>query len=187
MLFPEKLKKNLPANLDALVRVDSKMNVSKSQTDKYRCTTTIYIIHSLHLFCVLFHSQQASQELTEVLNQLWHLDTNRLRPGTDYIISLQVRTTNHAVTSSLQCKTLGHPCNTHNPHLDHWLYKEGDKGSGAEKWGQCLKSAVSSKDQQGAESLVAEKNNNKKMSEGMDPHLHLDRRELVFYVLDLRF
>ncbi|KAM6918183.1 uridylate-specific endoribonuclease C-like [Xenentodon cancila] len=33
--------------------------------------------------------QQASQELTEVLNQLWCLDTNRLKPGTDYIISLQ--------------------------------------------------------------------------------------------------
>ncbi|KAI3374765.1 hypothetical protein L3Q82_021322 [Scortum barcoo] len=36
-------------------------------------------------------SQQANQELTEVLNQLWRLDTNRLRPGTDYIISLQGR------------------------------------------------------------------------------------------------
>ncbi|XP_037642228.1 poly(U)-specific endoribonuclease-C [Sebastes umbrosus] len=35
--------------------------------------------------------QEADQELTEVLNQLWHLDTNRLRPGTDYIISLQGR------------------------------------------------------------------------------------------------
>ncbi|XP_034008706.1 poly(U)-specific endoribonuclease-C-like [Trematomus bernacchii] len=34
-------------------------------------------------------SQQADRELTEVLNQLWILDTNRLRPGTDYIISLQ--------------------------------------------------------------------------------------------------
>lgn len=39
---------------------------------------------------VPFHSQQASQELTEVFNQLWRLDSNRLRPGTDYIISLQV-------------------------------------------------------------------------------------------------
>eukprot|EP00064_Thunnus_orientalis_P023309 superscaffoldBa00008674_g23545 len=36
-------------------------------------------------------SQGANQELTEVLNQLWRLDTNRLRPGTDYIISLQGR------------------------------------------------------------------------------------------------
>ncbi|XP_029971338.1 poly(U)-specific endoribonuclease-C [Salarias fasciatus] len=36
-------------------------------------------------------SQQADQELTEVLNQLWRLDTNRLKPGTDYIISLQGR------------------------------------------------------------------------------------------------
>ncbi|KAM9322411.1 uridylate-specific endoribonuclease C-like [Pholidichthys leucotaenia] len=35
--------------------------------------------------------QQANQELTEVLNQLWRLDTNRLRPGADYIISLQRR------------------------------------------------------------------------------------------------
>ncbi|XP_034412203.1 poly(U)-specific endoribonuclease-C-like isoform X1 [Cyclopterus lumpus] len=34
-------------------------------------------------------SQQANQELTEVLNQLWRLDTNRLKPETDYIISLQ--------------------------------------------------------------------------------------------------
>nr|XP_020446964.1 poly(U)-specific endoribonuclease-C-like [Monopterus albus] len=32
---------------------------------------------------------KANQELTEVLNQLWCLDTNRLRPGSDYIISLQ--------------------------------------------------------------------------------------------------
>lgn len=36
-------------------------------------------------------SQGANQELTEVLNQLWRLDTNRLRPGTDYVISLQGR------------------------------------------------------------------------------------------------
>ncbi|KAM9789692.1 uridylate-specific endoribonuclease C-like [Neosynchiropus ocellatus] len=34
-------------------------------------------------------SQQASQELAEVLNDLWRLDTNRLKPGRDYIISLQ--------------------------------------------------------------------------------------------------
>lgn len=47
---------------------------------------------------VPFHSQQASQELTEVFNQLWHLDTNRLRPGTDYIISLQVSA--HNLSSS---------------------------------------------------------------------------------------
>ncbi|XP_061587014.1 uridylate-specific endoribonuclease C-like [Cololabis saira] len=33
--------------------------------------------------------QQASQELSELLNQLWHLDTNRLKPGTDYSISPQ--------------------------------------------------------------------------------------------------
>uniref|UniRef100_A0A665XB00 Uridylate-specific endoribonuclease n=1 Tax=Echeneis naucrates TaxID=173247 RepID=A0A665XB00_ECHNA len=35
--------------------------------------------------------QTADQELTQVLNQLWQLDTNRLTPGTDYIISLQGR------------------------------------------------------------------------------------------------
>lgn len=34
-------------------------------------------------------SQQADQELTKVLNQLWHQDKNRLKPGTDYKISLQ--------------------------------------------------------------------------------------------------
>ncbi|CAG07114.1 unnamed protein product [Tetraodon nigroviridis] len=34
-------------------------------------------------------SQQASKELTEALNQIWSLDANRLRPGTDYVISLQ--------------------------------------------------------------------------------------------------
>ncbi|XP_038575160.1 poly(U)-specific endoribonuclease-C-like [Micropterus salmoides] len=36
-------------------------------------------------------SQQTNKELTEVFNQIWCLDTNRLRPGTDYIISLQGR------------------------------------------------------------------------------------------------
>ncbi|XP_029308556.1 poly(U)-specific endoribonuclease-C-like [Cottoperca gobio] len=36
-------------------------------------------------------SQQANEELTQLLNELWCLDTNRLRPGTDYIISLQGR------------------------------------------------------------------------------------------------
>ncbi|KAK9538796.1 hypothetical protein VZT92_003945 [Zoarces viviparus] len=36
-------------------------------------------------------SQEANEELTEVLNQLWRLDTNRLKPETDYIISLQGR------------------------------------------------------------------------------------------------
>ncbi|KAG7526441.1 poly(U)-specific endoribonuclease-C-like [Solea senegalensis] len=35
--------------------------------------------------------RQADQELTEVLNQLWHLDRNRLTPGSDYIISPQGR------------------------------------------------------------------------------------------------
>lgn len=40
---------------------------------------------------ILSSSQQASKELTEVLNQIWSLDANRLRPGTDYVISLQVR------------------------------------------------------------------------------------------------
>ncbi|XP_067331719.1 poly(U)-specific endoribonuclease-C-like isoform X2 [Channa argus] len=34
-------------------------------------------------------NQHANPELTEVLNQLWRLDTNRLKPGTDYKISLQ--------------------------------------------------------------------------------------------------
>uniref|UniRef100_A0A8C6TTM6 Uridylate-specific endoribonuclease n=1 Tax=Neogobius melanostomus TaxID=47308 RepID=A0A8C6TTM6_9GOBI len=35
-------------------------------------------------------SQNSSQEeLTEVFNQLWRLDVNRLKPGTDYIISPQ--------------------------------------------------------------------------------------------------
>lgn len=43
------------------------------------------------LFSVLSDSQQTSKELTDILNQLWSLDTNRLKPGTDYIISLQVR------------------------------------------------------------------------------------------------
>ncbi|KAK7944866.1 hypothetical protein WMY93_000594 [Mugilogobius chulae] len=36
-------------------------------------------------------SQAASEELTDVLNELWRLDTNRLKPGTDYSISLQGR------------------------------------------------------------------------------------------------
>ncbi|MEQ2284047.1 hypothetical protein AMECASPLE_017593 [Ameca splendens] len=35
------------------------------------------------------NSRQANRELTEVLNQLWDLDSNRLKPGTDYRISLQ--------------------------------------------------------------------------------------------------
>ncbi|KAK6311238.1 hypothetical protein J4Q44_G00192930 [Coregonus suidteri] len=34
-------------------------------------------------------SQGVNQELSEVLNQLWSRDTNRLKPGTDYTISLQ--------------------------------------------------------------------------------------------------
>ncbi|XP_060901141.1 poly(U)-specific endoribonuclease-C-like [Labrus mixtus] len=36
-------------------------------------------------------SQKADGELTEVLNQLWRLDTNRFKPGSDYIINLQGR------------------------------------------------------------------------------------------------
>uniref|UniRef100_A0A3Q0T1Z9 Uridylate-specific endoribonuclease n=1 Tax=Amphilophus citrinellus TaxID=61819 RepID=A0A3Q0T1Z9_AMPCI len=39
--------------------------------------------------CLFFYSQQADQELTKVLNQLWRQDKNRLKPGTDYKISLQ--------------------------------------------------------------------------------------------------
>ncbi|XP_017266459.1 poly(U)-specific endoribonuclease-C [Kryptolebias marmoratus] len=37
------------------------------------------------------NGRQADKELTEVLNQLWLLDTNRLQPGKDYRISLQGR------------------------------------------------------------------------------------------------
>ncbi|XP_072296776.1 uridylate-specific endoribonuclease C, partial [Eucyclogobius newberryi] len=40
---------------------------------------------------VLPPRENASEELTDVLNELWHLDTNRLKPGTDYIISPQGR------------------------------------------------------------------------------------------------
>ncbi|XP_034039751.1 poly(U)-specific endoribonuclease-C-like isoform X2 [Thalassophryne amazonica] len=36
-------------------------------------------------------SKGATQDLAEILNELWNLDTNRLKPGTDYIISLQGR------------------------------------------------------------------------------------------------
>lgn len=35
------------------------------------------------------YSQDLNQELSEVFNQLWKLDTNRLRPGADYKINLQ--------------------------------------------------------------------------------------------------
>ncbi|KAM3865931.1 uridylate-specific endoribonuclease C-like [Diretmus argenteus] len=34
-------------------------------------------------------SHGVNEELSEVLNQLWSLDTNRLKPGTDYIINPQ--------------------------------------------------------------------------------------------------
>lgn len=59
-----------------------------------------YLIH-LGSSSLPFHSQQASEELTEVLNQLWLLDTNRQKPGTDYIISLQVSTS--CLTALLPC------------------------------------------------------------------------------------
>ncbi|KAM9792034.1 poly(U)-specific endoribonuclease-A-like isoform 1-T1 [Syngnathus typhle] len=36
-------------------------------------------------------SHVANQELTDVLNELWRLDVNRLNPGTDYIIDPQGR------------------------------------------------------------------------------------------------
>ncbi|CAG5896434.1 uridylate-specific endoribonuclease C [Menidia menidia] len=35
--------------------------------------------------------QHSNRELAEVFDQLWRLDTNRLKPGADYIISLQGR------------------------------------------------------------------------------------------------
>ncbi|PWS21745.1 hypothetical protein DKP78_21985, partial [Enterococcus faecium] len=34
-------------------------------------------------------SQTVDQELSNILNELWNLDTNRLSPGTDYTIDLQ--------------------------------------------------------------------------------------------------
>ncbi|KAI5623907.1 poly(U)-specific endoribonuclease-C precursor, partial [Silurus asotus] len=37
------------------------------------------------------HSQTVNQELSNIINELWKLDTNRLKPGTDYKISLQGR------------------------------------------------------------------------------------------------
>ncbi|XP_076004449.1 uridylate-specific endoribonuclease C [Genypterus blacodes] len=36
-------------------------------------------------------SERSNQELTDVLNELWRLDANRLRPGSDYIINPQGR------------------------------------------------------------------------------------------------
>ncbi|KAG7455901.1 hypothetical protein MATL_G00246000 [Megalops atlanticus] len=35
-------------------------------------------------------SQGVDQELSEILSELWKLDVNRLKPGTDYTISIQV-------------------------------------------------------------------------------------------------
>ena len=38
----------------------------------------------------LYCSQNVNKELSNILNELWKLDKNRLSPGTDYTISLQV-------------------------------------------------------------------------------------------------
>lgn len=54
------------------------------------------------LFRVDFYSQGVNQELSEVLNQLWSLDSNRLKPGTDYTISPQVWTAWGSVRQSAQ-------------------------------------------------------------------------------------
>lgn len=62
------------------------------------------LVDSLSPFILASHSQQADQELTEVLNQLWKLDVNRLRPGTDYTISLQV-SAGSLTSSLLLCNT----------------------------------------------------------------------------------
>lgn len=56
----------------------------------YVTEAALVLLLPMCVFYLLLYSQQANPELTEVLNQLWHLDTNRLKPGTDYIISLQV-------------------------------------------------------------------------------------------------
>ena len=37
-------------------------------------------------------SQGVNEDISAVLNELWKLDANRLKPGKDYIISLQVKT-----------------------------------------------------------------------------------------------
>ncbi|KAJ8249956.1 hypothetical protein COCON_G00231720 [Conger conger] len=37
------------------------------------------------------HGRGVNQELSHVLNELWKLDVNRLKPGADYVISLQGR------------------------------------------------------------------------------------------------
>lgn len=36
------------------------------------------------------YSQTVDQELSNIIGELWKLDVNRLKPGTDYKISLQV-------------------------------------------------------------------------------------------------
>lgn len=48
------------------------------------------VVSTNDLFLLYFFSRQTNKELTEVLNQLWRLDTNRLKAGKDYRISLQV-------------------------------------------------------------------------------------------------
>ena len=44
----------------------------------------------LCLTCVCSHG--VNEEISAVLNELWDLDANRLKPGKDYIISVQVKT-----------------------------------------------------------------------------------------------
>lgn len=41
--------------------------------------------------CISLHRPAVNQELSNLFNELWRLDVNRMTPGTDYTISVQVR------------------------------------------------------------------------------------------------
>lgn len=49
------------------------------------------VIQPFYLSCLTFNRPAVNQELSNIFNELWRLDVNRMKPGLDYTISIQVR------------------------------------------------------------------------------------------------
>ena len=52
----------------------------------------VFVFVSICRFvCISPHRPAVNQELSNLFNELWRLDVNRMTPGTDYTVSVQVR------------------------------------------------------------------------------------------------
>lgn len=72
--------------------------------DIFMVTERVFFPHYLTNFCTFLCNRPVlNQELSTLFNELWTLDVNRMTPGIDYTISVQVRRSAMIRHTSLDC------------------------------------------------------------------------------------